>query len=280
MPADSWDDLYGLPLDRFIPERTALVKALRSEKRREEASQVAALRKPSVAAWAVNQLVRTQKQGIQALFAAGDDLADAQARAAAGKGGGDAMREAAHRQREASRELLEAAEGLLSSEGQTLSQTTLDRVAETLRAAAVDEEARRQVKGACLTQELHFVGLGVAVDGLAPSPVTGPPAAVKEKPRSRGSDQGDTEKRAAEVEREAVRQREQALKAARRTEAEARRAATRAAKELAAAQARREEAAASLEEADALLSAASQRAQEASAELTSSEHALRDLAET
>jgi hypothetical protein len=53
------DDLYGVPLDRFVPERAALVRALRSAGEREQAAAVAALRKPSVAAWAVNQLVRT-----------------------------------------------------------------------------------------------------------------------------------------------------------------------------------------------------------------------------
>ena len=54
------DELFGLPLDEFIPERTALAKSLRAEGRRDEAKEVAATRKPSVAAWAVNQLVRTQ----------------------------------------------------------------------------------------------------------------------------------------------------------------------------------------------------------------------------
>ena len=54
MTVDSPEDLYGLPLPRFIPERAALVKALRSEKRRDEAAVIAAMRKPSVAAWAVN----------------------------------------------------------------------------------------------------------------------------------------------------------------------------------------------------------------------------------
>ena len=62
MPVDSPEDLYGLPLSRFIPERDALVKALRSEKRRDDAAAAARMRKPSVAAWAVNQLVRTQAQ--------------------------------------------------------------------------------------------------------------------------------------------------------------------------------------------------------------------------
>ena len=37
---------------------------LRAEKRRDEAAEVAALRKPSIAAWAVNQLVRTQHDAV------------------------------------------------------------------------------------------------------------------------------------------------------------------------------------------------------------------------
>lgn len=43
------DDLYALPLDRFVPERGTLAKALRADRRRDEAKDVAALRKPSVA---------------------------------------------------------------------------------------------------------------------------------------------------------------------------------------------------------------------------------------
>ena len=88
------DDLYGLPLEQFIPERAALAKALRAEKRRDEAAAVAALRKPSVAAWAVNQLVRSQGSSVQELFAAGDELRDAQARLRAGTGDGKALRAA------------------------------------------------------------------------------------------------------------------------------------------------------------------------------------------
>ena len=164
---DSVDDLYGLALDRFVPTRAALVKRLRGEKRRGRAREVAALRKPSVAAWAVNQIVRTQPEALGALFAAGNDLARAQERAAAGRGGGDAVRDATHRQREVVRELLEAAQGLLGSEGQGVSQATIERVGETLRAAASDEDARGQVAGGCLTRELRFVGLGIG--GLTPS---------------------------------------------------------------------------------------------------------------
>ncbi len=52
-------ELYGLPLDRFVPERGGLAKALRGDGRREEAAEVAGLRNPSVAAWAVKRVAET-----------------------------------------------------------------------------------------------------------------------------------------------------------------------------------------------------------------------------
>jgi hypothetical protein len=278
VPVDSPEDLYGLPLDRFIPERAALVKALRGEKRREEASEIAALRKPSVAAWAVNQLVRTQPRALQALFGAGEDLAQAQALAAAGKGGGDVMRDATRRQRDAVRELLGAAEGLLSSEGHALSQTMIERVAETLRAAGVDEEAQRQVAGGCLTHELRFAGVGIG--GLVSSSVNTEQRPAGKTEAEKAATAPESEAGRAAAEREAARERSAALKAARQAEAETRRAAIRAHKEMVAAQTRREEAAAALEEAETLLSAAAQRAKEADAKLTTADAAVRDLAES
>src|SRR5437016_4004073 len=64
-------DLYALPLERFVPERAVLAKSLRDEQRRDEAARVSALRKPSIAAWAVNQLARTQRVAVEDLFEAG-----------------------------------------------------------------------------------------------------------------------------------------------------------------------------------------------------------------
>src|SRR5688500_1165037 len=112
------DDLYGLPLDRFVAERGALAKALRADGRRDEAARVAALRKPSVAAWAVNQLARTQRRAMRELLAAGDELRDAQEALLAGKGDARALRAAGERERAAVDQLVDAALGLLTSTGQ------------------------------------------------------------------------------------------------------------------------------------------------------------------
>ena len=45
------DRLFGLPLAEFTGERDALVRKLRDDGRRDEAAEVAALRKPVLAAW-------------------------------------------------------------------------------------------------------------------------------------------------------------------------------------------------------------------------------------
>jgi ribosomal protein S18 acetylase RimI-like enzyme len=153
-------DLYGLPLDRFVPERTALAKKLRRAGQPEQAAEVAAMRKPSVAAWAVNQLLRTQGRAVTDLLGAGDDLQRAQSQLLAGRGDPAALRQAVVHERDAVNGLVEKARGLLTSQGHELTSTTLERVAETLHAAALDQEARARVSEGSLGRELRHVGLG------------------------------------------------------------------------------------------------------------------------
>jgi len=142
MPATEPSHLYGLPLERFTDERNALAKRLRQDGRREEGAEVAKLRKPSVAAWAVNQLVRTQKRDVDALLAAGDALQKAQDDVLGGRADAGALRRAADAERAALDALTAAARGLLSSEGHELAPAKLEQVSETLHAAAIDEQAR------------------------------------------------------------------------------------------------------------------------------------------
>ena len=153
-------DLYGLPLERFTDERNALAKQLRQAGRRDEASEAAKLRKPSVAAWAVNQLVRTQKRDMELLLEAGDDLVGAQANVLGGRGDPGSLRRALEAEREAVDGLVDRARGLLSAVGAELSTQRLEQVRETLHAAALDGDARDQVRSGCLIRELRHVGLG------------------------------------------------------------------------------------------------------------------------
>ena len=85
---DRIDALYCLALDEFIAERGALARALKAEGRAEDASAVAKLPKPAVAAWAVNQVVRSRPKETRALWKAGDAVRRVQDRAVKGFGGG------------------------------------------------------------------------------------------------------------------------------------------------------------------------------------------------
>jgi hypothetical protein len=256
-------ELYGLPLERFTDERNALAKALRKEGRRDEAAEVSGLRKPSVAAWAVNQLVRTQRRDVATLFEAGDSLREAQSQLLAGHGEADVLRDAVEAERAAVDQLTHKARGLLSSEGHELTSPTLERVSETLNAAALDEDLRAQMRDGCLVRELHHVGLG----GLG--------TAAPSRSGRRGK---SASKATAARPREQDPQRKQARSdqgaQARKAEAEARRQAQRTARELKAAQSRRDRAAAqfrqaeeALRDADAAVAGAEEAADEASRKL-------------
>ncbi|MBV9048859.1 MAG: hypothetical protein JOY58_11355 [Solirubrobacterales bacterium] len=243
------DDLYGLSLDRFIPERNALARSLRKQGRRDEAAQVAALRKPSVAAWAVNQLVRTQREPVAELFAAGDALREAHQQVVSGHGGGGSLAAAVRREREAVEALVGAAQGLLDSDGHELTAATIERLSDTLHAGALDLDAREMVRAARLQHELRHVGLG---DGLEASAPPIPSRSTRQAPA------GD--KRAQQAERERARAR-------RAAEARARRNADRAARALQSAQERRDRAAQALRDAEAELAQARAQAHEAAREL-------------
>jgi hypothetical protein len=288
------DDLYGLPLDRFVPERGALARSLRADGRREQAAEVAGLRKPSVVAWAVNQLVRTQGRALAELYDAGDKLREAQAAVLAGRGDARSLRTAADRERVAVDALVIAARGLLTSDGHELSASTIDRVAETVHAAALDDDARVHVRQGRLERELRHVGLGVG-SAVAPGAPAAQPAvrsAAKAKPRSRetrpgqpdGTGQRDRERardgtgerepgtgqrdpeRLAQERAEATRaerERGQARKAARLNESQSRRSADHAARAVRVAEERRERAAEALRDAEQALAEARSQAKAA-----------------
>ena len=100
---DEADELYGLPLDEFTAARDALAKRLRGEKRREDADAVKALKRPSVAAGAINLAVR--EHGADDLLAAGEELRSAHEALLEGSGDAAAVRAATERERAAVREL-------------------------------------------------------------------------------------------------------------------------------------------------------------------------------
>jgi hypothetical protein len=147
--ADSIEELYRGPLDRFTAERNALAKRLREEGEKSTADEVAKLRKPSVAASLVNRLVHDHRKEFKKFLSAADELQRAQEEALRGEGA-DHLREATRGARDAIAALVEVAR----SEGGG-AEATLDRVRETLEAAVADSAVRESVEGGRLEKELR-----------------------------------------------------------------------------------------------------------------------------
>lgn len=221
------DRLYGVPPGEFVQRRDELVRSLRADRERAAAAEVKALRKPTVAAWAVNQLARREKMRLRALFAAGDRL-----RAADGP---ESLGRARDDERTAIEALAGAARALLGGAGHPPSEALVDRVRETLHAAVVDEAVGERVRAGRLEKEERATGFAAAdlppAAGRKPAKKAARDGARKRKRREAEARVREAREEAAAAEREvAARRRE--LEAADR-ELETRRAAVaRAEREL------------------------------------------------
>jgi hypothetical protein len=145
------DRLYGLPLAEFTAARNALAKELSGDER----GRVKKLRKPSAAAWALNQAVRRSPEGLQEFLAAGDKLRAAHEQLLAG-GERKAVDQATRRERAAAGALVAEAERAAEGGGSGLGE----RVAGTLRAALADDEAREELEAGRVVREREAAGLG------------------------------------------------------------------------------------------------------------------------
>jgi hypothetical protein len=149
---DEIDRLYALDPSEFIAARDELAKRLKGDGKANEAAEVRALRRPTVASWAANQVARRRPEDVKELLAAGAELRQAQRKVLSGvKGGG--FREAMDRRRRAVAALAKAAEEFLQQSGKG-SAATSDAVQSTLEAASVDEEAAEQLRAGRLSKEI------------------------------------------------------------------------------------------------------------------------------
>lgn len=146
---EALDRLYGAPPDRFTAERDALAKSLRATDKA-AAGAVKALRRPTVTAWALNQVARDHAGDLSALFDADARLSRSQREGA----GRDALAEAARARREIIGRLVAAATRALAEAGHPDSPANRDRIAQTLTAVAVDTEGRDALARGRLTADL------------------------------------------------------------------------------------------------------------------------------
>jgi hypothetical protein len=161
------DALYGLPLEQFTNARNELAAELRAKGDPEAADRVKGLAKPTRAAWAVNQVMRTQAKDARDLLEAGARLRKVHEGVTAGTAGANDLREAIESEREAVGRLTDAARGLMSTQGRDLSESIVERVTQTLHALAADSEVRSVADATRLSSERQ-----VASAGLLAAPVS------------------------------------------------------------------------------------------------------------
>jgi hypothetical protein len=170
------DELYGLDPNDFVAARNELVKRLKKAGDKALAAEVAKLKRPTPAAWAVNQLARLHRDEVEELVRLGEVLRDAQDRALAGDEPGD-LRQAGRARRDALAKLVDRADRLLVERGGTAGAYA-GEVAATLEAASLDAEAGATVLGGRLSAEL------APPSGFGAFDLTAAPAPARPKPKA------------------------------------------------------------------------------------------------
>lgn len=237
------DALYRLPLQDFVAARNALAKSVTGTER----TRVRSLEKPTVAAWAVNQLYWRDRKTFEQLVRAGTALRDAQL--AVLKGRSADVRAAGGGHRTAIADAVQRTIAVTRAEGQSIDA---DAITKTLEALSLGSDA---IPGR-LIKPLQPAGF----EALAGVKVAARPVPAKEHHERPGSSSEPKTAAKAESEHPAASRRAEAARRA----AEKRDAATRRALERAVERARQDEA------------RARRRLEEAQKKLADAELRLRD----
>ena len=186
---EALDALYDATPDDFVAERKRLAKELKSAGHADDAVQLAQVRKPTVAAWALNRLARDHRREVDLLLDSGHRMRTAQAGVLRGEAR-ETFEQAQRTERETIGRLVRAAGQLLTERGGA-SSTVLEQIAASLHAAAVSEVGREVLAAGRFTQPLTLEGFD-ALAGLAP-----PPSKRAPKPKPSRSTEELKEARAA-----------------------------------------------------------------------------------
>lgn len=217
--------LYGRPRAEFTAARNLRAKELRADDP-ELAAAVAALPKPTVAAAALNELVREDPSEIRALVQSGKRLREAQEKAVSGKKGPD-LGAAIEEHRSA----LDRVRRDLRR--RKLSGATLEKALQTVRVASLDPETQPLLERGTLTEDLASSGFGldpglVPARAAKPEPKPAPPKPDR-KPEEKRRREAQARLREAEA---ALAEAEQRAEAAQREVERAAAEAERARREL------------------------------------------------
>ncbi|MEJ1105730.1 MULTISPECIES: hypothetical protein [unclassified Kribbella] len=209
MDVDAVVELYGVPPDQFTTARNRLATALKEAGDINGSAAVKALRKPTMAAWLANHLVRVAPDQIAELTEFGDEL-----RAVVAAGDGARLRRLTPRRHDLVQRLVATAGTEAATMGRAVTPTVAERLGETLDAALVDPGAAKLLRTGQLTSALRHIGFGV-VDERG-EPVTVRPAkktlraktpAKTAAPAKQAATRADAQKRAIQRQRAELQER-------------------------------------------------------------------------
>ena len=206
------EELYALTPGEFTGTRNQWAKQAKADGDKDLAARVTELRKPSMAAWVVNMLVRHRAEEMTQVLDVGASLRKAQENL-----DGDALRELTRQRRQLTTAVTHQGRLLAGELGQKVTQAVADQVESTLHAAMVDEQAAAALRSGMLVTTLAATGVGEVdvVDAVAvPSAIglTARPRAMPAKKRAELSvvpepePEPDREQQAREAERAAAQQ--------------------------------------------------------------------------
>jgi hypothetical protein len=142
-------ELYRGSLDAFIASRDALVRELRDAADASGAARVKRLRKPTVPAWAVDQLSDRDPSAVESLLEAGAEVRAAQQATLSSSKAADRLREATAARRRIVAALVRTATSVLADAGISPG-AHLEDVRTTLEQASVDAELGEQLRSGTL----------------------------------------------------------------------------------------------------------------------------------
>ncbi|WP_314173308.1 hypothetical protein [Streptomyces winkii] len=147
------DELYGLRPQEFTAARDERAREARAGGQRELAARIRDLRRPTMAAWASNLLVREQGEQVAPLLRLGEEL-----RGAHRNLDGEELRALSHRQHQLVSALTRQAEQLAAAAGTSLGPQVQQEVAQTLHAVLADPDAGREWAQGRLSRPLTGTG--------------------------------------------------------------------------------------------------------------------------
>jgi peptidoglycan hydrolase CwlO-like protein len=158
------EELYSLQPDEFTGTRNQWAKQTKADGDPELAKRVTELRKPSMAAWVVNMMMRHQGEQMSQVLELGASLRQAQEEL-----DGDALRELTKQRRQLTTAVTTQGRELARELGHKVTETVADQVQGTLHAAMVDEDAAAAVRSGLLVGAITATGVGAAdvVDSVA-----------------------------------------------------------------------------------------------------------------